>query len=254
LSRRRVWIAGVPADRVTMGEALARVEAASGREGTFRVLVTNANKAWQAARDAELRAALESAELAVPEWAMAWAARRLGIEGVEHVGGITLMARALEMAEARGRSVFLLGATPEVVGALARRLGQERPGLRLVGWHHGYLDDEAWEAVVAEIGSARPDLLFVAMGSPLQEMRIAELATRLPTLRVAMGVGGSFDVLAGLKRDAPRWARGRGLEWLYRLAQDPRRLWRRYLITNSWFVAAVLRQRSRGPGLADADG
>jgi N-acetylglucosaminyldiphosphoundecaprenol N-acetyl-beta-D-mannosaminyltransferase len=255
LSEGRAWIAGVPADRVTMGEALARVEAASGRDGTYRVLVTNANKAWQAAGDPELRAVLASAELAVPEWAMAWAARRLGMEGIHHVGGITLMARTLEMAEARGRSVYLLGAAPEVVGALAARLGQERPGLRLVGWHHGYLDNvEAWEAVVAEIGRARPDLLFVAMGSPLQEMRIAELAARLPTLRVAMGVGGSFDVMAGLKRDAPRWARGRGLEWLYRLAQDPRRLWRRYLITNSWFVAAVLRQRSQGPSLADTDG
>jgi N-acetylglucosaminyldiphosphoundecaprenol N-acetyl-beta-D-mannosaminyltransferase len=176
---------------------------------------------------------------------MAWAARRLGIDGVHHVGGITLMERLLDVAAARGRTVYLLGAAPDVVEALATRLGRERPGLRLVGWHHGYLDDDAWEAVVAELGQARPDLLFVGMGSPLQERRIAELAARLPALKVAMGVGGSFDVLAGRKKDAPAWARGRGLEWVYRLAQDPARLWRRYLVTNTWFVAAVARDRLR---------
>jgi N-acetylglucosaminyldiphosphoundecaprenol N-acetyl-beta-D-mannosaminyltransferase len=237
-----VWIAGVPVDAVSMEGAVERVEEAAGRDGAYRVVVTNANKAWQAARDPGLRAILEAAELVVPEWAMAWAARRLGIHGVHHVGGITLMARLLEVAESRGRSVYLLGAAPDVVEALATRLQRERPGLRLVGWHHGYLGDEAaWERVVATIERLRPDLLFVAMGSPLQELRIDDLAARLPTLRVAMGVGGSFDVLAGRKKDAPAWARGRGLEWLYRLAQDPTRLGRRYLVTNTWFVGTVLR-------------
>jgi N-acetylglucosaminyldiphosphoundecaprenol N-acetyl-beta-D-mannosaminyltransferase len=243
----RTRIAGVPADAVSLEEAVERVDRAAAGEtgGPYRVLVTNANKAWQAARDPRLREILESAELAVPEWAMAWAARRLGIDGVRHVGGITLMVRLLEVAEARGRSVYLLGGRPEVVHALAARLGRERPGLRLVGWRDGYGEDDAWETVVAEIGELRPDLLFVALGSPLQELRIDELARRLPTLRVAMGVGGSFDVLSGTKKDAPAWARGRGLEWLYRLAQDPSRLWRRYLVTNTWFLAAVMRDRLR---------
>ncbi len=242
---RRVRVAGVPVDPVSMAEAVALVDRAAVGGRPFCVLVTNANKAWQAAGDPALAAALESADLAVAEWAMAWAARRLGIQGVHHVGGITLMARLLDVAEARGRSVYLLGAGPDVVDELASKLARERPSLRLVGWHHGYLDDEDWESVVAEIAGLRPELVFVAMGSPLQERRITELATRLPTLRVAMGVGGSFDVLAGRKKDAPRWARGRGLEWLYRLAQDPARLWRRYLVTNSWFVGRVLRDRLR---------
>lgn len=244
----RPYIAGVPADAVTFEEAVERVDRAAsgaGGDGAYRVLVTNANKAWQAARDPRLLGILESAELAVPEWAMVWAARRLGIAGVHHVGGIRLMARLLEVAETRGRSVYLLGGRREVVDALAARLGRERPALRLVGWRDGYPDDDGWDATVAEIGELRPELLFVAMGSPLQELRIDELARRLPSLRVAMGVGGSFDVLSGQKKDAPAWARGRGIEWLYRLAQDPARLWRRYLITNSWFVATVLRERLR---------
>jgi N-acetylglucosaminyldiphosphoundecaprenol N-acetyl-beta-D-mannosaminyltransferase len=241
--RGRVRIAGVPVDAITMAEAVERVDRAVLGGKPYRVLVTNANKAWQAARDERLGEILDRADLAVPEWAMAWAARRLGIPGVHHVGGITLMVRLLDLAAARGRSVYLLGGRRVVVDALAARLKRERPGLRLVGWHDGYAEGDAWEPVVAEIGELRPDLLFIAMGSPLQEVRIAELAELLPTLRVAMGVGGSFDVLAGLKKDAPAWARGRGLEWLYRLAQDPLRLSRRYLVTNTWFVGRVLRER-----------
>lgn len=242
---RRVRIAGAPADALSLEDAVERVVGAVAGDRPYRVVVTNANKAWQAARDPRLRDALDSADLAVPEWAMAWAARRLGLDGVEHVGGITLMMRLLAEADSRGLSVYLLGARADVVELLATRLRRERPALRLVGWHHGYPDDATWQMIVDELADLRPDLLFVAMGSPLQELRIAELAKRLAGLRVAMGVGGSFDVLAGRKKDAPAWARGRGLEWLYRLAQDPRNLWRRYLVTNTWFVATVVRDRLR---------
>lgn len=221
--------------------------------GRARILVVNANKAWLARRGDRLREILERAELVIAEWAMAWAAERLGREGVGHVGGITLMMRLLEEAEAEGWSVYLLGARPEVVSALAERLRRDRPGLRLAGWHHGYLDDESNAKVREELARLRPDLLFVAMGSPLQEYWIDEGWAELGA-RVALGVGGSFDVLAGLKKDAPEWARGRGLEWLYRLKQDPRRLWRRYLVTNSWFVLRVWRERLFGPPARTAAG
>lgn len=225
-----------------MEQAVQCVRTGAAGDRPYLVLVTNANKAWQAARDALLRDILDSADLAVPEWAMAWAGRRLGLRRVQHVGGITLMVRLLAQAQADRHSVFLLGAAPDVLAELVSRLRRERPLLRLAGFHHGYFGDAGWEDVVAAIGDARPHYLFVALGSPAQEYRISELAGRLPTLRVAMGVGGSFDVLAGRKKDAPGWARGRGLEWLYRLAQDPRRMWRRYLVTNTWFIQRVIRE------------
>jgi N-acetylglucosaminyldiphosphoundecaprenol N-acetyl-beta-D-mannosaminyltransferase len=221
-----------------------------GGERRCRILVVNANKAWLARREPRLLELLAGAELVIPEWAMVWAAERLGVAGVHHIGGITLMARLLEEAEGAGWSVYLLGARPEVVEALAARLRRERPELRLVGWHHGYLDGASGPRVREELATLRPDLLFVAMGSPLQEYWIDD-AWGGPGARVALGVGGSFDVLAGLKRDAPGWARGRGLEWAYRLAQDPRRLWRRYLVTNGWFVWRVWRERWRGRGAAE---
>lgn len=252
----REWIAGVPVDRGDLEGAVdtvRRVLAGPDPGIRCRILVVNANKAWLARRDERLRGVLEGAELVIPEWAMVWAAERRGVEGIAHVGGITLMVRLLEEAEREGWSVYLLGARDEVVGALAERLGRERPGLRVVGWHHGYLDDEASARVRGELAALRPDLLFVAMGSPLQEYWI-DAAWGEPGARVALGVGGSFDVLAGLKKDAPGWARGRGLEWVYRLVQDPRRLWRRYLVTNSWFVGRVLSERWRGSKGGDVVG
>lgn len=234
-------------DALDMAGAVREVRGALAGGKRCRILVVNANKAWLARRDERLRGILEGAELVIPEWAMVWAAARLGLEGIHHIGGITLMVRLLEEAEAEGWTVYLLGARPEVVDALAERLGSERPALRVVGWHHGYLDEEGTARVRAELAELRPDLLFVAMGSPLQEYWIDE-GWGEHGARVALGVGGSFDVLAGLKRDAPAWARGRGLEWLYRLAQDPRRLWRRYLVTNSWFLWEIARGRLRRGG------
>ncbi|HEX7120550.1 MAG TPA: WecB/TagA/CpsF family glycosyltransferase [Longimicrobiales bacterium] len=240
----RVRILGSPADAVTMDGAVAVVERAVAGGGRCRILVTNANKAWLARRDARLRAILEAAELVVPEWATVWAARRLRRPTLHHVGGFTLMVRLLDEAERRGWSTYYLGATAEVVDRLVARLRRERPKLRIVGHHHGYLDAALDRSVRREIAAARPELLFVAMGSPLQEYWIDDAWPELGA-SVALGVGGSFDVLAGVKADAPAWARGRGLEWLHRLAQDPRRYWRRYLVTNAWFVGAVLAERVR---------
>lgn len=235
---------GLPVDAIDMDAAVAHIAAAIRERRPLRAVVTNANKSWLATRDARLRAALEAADLVVPEWATSWAAGVVGLKGVAHVGGIRLMQRLLAEAPARGWSVYLLGARPEVVETLAARLRREQPALRLVGWHHGYLDEEAEAHVRRELADLRPDLLFAGMGSPRQELWLQALPRDAGPL-VTLGVGGSFDVLSGHKRDTPTWMRGRGLEWLFRLSQDPRNLWRRYLVTNPWFVARVLAERVR---------
>jgi N-acetylglucosaminyldiphosphoundecaprenol N-acetyl-beta-D-mannosaminyltransferase len=239
----RPRVAGLPVDPLTMDEAIAAIADRIAAGGLHRVVISNANKAWLAARNPELRRIIEGADLVIAEYATAWAAKRLGIEGVAHVGGLTLMMRLLASAPRRGWSVYLLGARPDVVRALAARLRAESPGLRLAGHHHGFLDAAREGAVRAELAQRRPDLLFVAMGSPRQEQFMLRLEPGMA--RVAIGVGGSFDVLAGVKRDAPAWMRGRGLEWLFRLSQDPAHLWRRYLVTNPWFVWQVYRSAWR---------
>jgi N-acetylglucosaminyldiphosphoundecaprenol N-acetyl-beta-D-mannosaminyltransferase len=239
----RPRVAGLPVDPLTMEEAIARIAERIAIGGLHRVVVSNANKAWLAARHAELRRIIEEADLVIAEYATAWGAKRLGIDGVTHVGGLTLMMRLLATAPQRGWSVYLLGARPDVVGALVARLRAESPRLNLAGQHHGYLDAAREEQVRAELAERQPDLLFVGMGSPRQEQFMVRLEPGMA--RVAIGVGGSFDVLAGAKRDAPPWMRGRGLEWLFRLAQDPANLWRRYLVTNPWFVWQVYRSAWR---------
>jgi len=118
------------------------------------------------------------------------------------------------------------------------------PKLQIVGWHHGFFTVEEDFAIRNEIAALHPDLLFVALGSPRQEFWIAQHLPELGT-PVCMGVGGSFDVLAGIKRDAPDWIRALAAEWLFRLVQDPGNLWRRYLITMPWLLKKVLAELSR---------
>jgi N-acetylglucosaminyldiphosphoundecaprenol N-acetyl-beta-D-mannosaminyltransferase len=223
---------------------LAGHAVADGRR--LRIAVTNANKCYLAARDPSLRAFLESADLVVPETAVVWGARVLGRRGVEPVWGVVLAERLLAEADRLGWSVFMLGARADVSDRAAAVVRERFPRLRLAGHHHGYLSDPAICArVVRELEQARPDLLLVAMGSPLQERFLAELPGDAAP-RISLGVGGTFDVLAGVREPAPSWIRGSGLEWLWRSAQSPRLL-ARYLIVNPWFVGAVLRERLLGP-------
>jgi N-acetylglucosaminyldiphosphoundecaprenol N-acetyl-beta-D-mannosaminyltransferase len=137
---------------------------------------------------------------------------------------------------------YFLGAKPYVVELLGRKLGATNPRLPIAGIRSGYFDRDQEEQVVAEINRSGAAILFVAMGSPRQELWVDRNRNSL-RVRVALGVGGTFDILAGIKKDTPDWLRHGG-EWIYRLAQDPRNLWKRYLKTNPWFVYRVLCERA----------
>jgi N-acetylglucosaminyldiphosphoundecaprenol N-acetyl-beta-D-mannosaminyltransferase len=210
------------------------------------IVVVNANKLYQMAGSDDLRRIVTSAELIIPEWAMVWAARRLGLPPLVHSGGLLVARAFLPFAEAHGLRPFFLGATPETMAALVARVQQDYPRLEIAGAHHGYLSDPEVEArVIDQIHRTAPDVLFVGMGSPAQERWIAARRDTLG-VPVSIGIGGSFDVLSGRKPDTPAWARGRGLEWLYRLEQDPMAYGRRYVVTNSWFVVQVFKAILRG--------
>ncbi|HEX8626657.1 MAG TPA: WecB/TagA/CpsF family glycosyltransferase, partial [Catenuloplanes sp.] len=146
----------------------------------------------------------------------------------------------LERAERHGYSVYFLGATDEVLSAMVDRLRAQHPRLRISGRCNGYFPMSEATRVAADIRAARPDLLFVGMTSPRKELFLEQWGGHIGA-HVCHGVGGSFDVLAGVTRRAPRLWRRLGLEWLYRVKQEPRRLWRRYLTTNVAFVALLTR-------------
>lgn len=242
----RVTILGCPVDRVSTADALKWIENAI-RERTPRLIaVLNANKLYLMSRNKDLSRIVAGAGLIIAEWAVVWGARMLKLPPVPHSGGILVMKDFIPLAAERGYRPYFLGATNDVVSALAAKLRNDHPSLTIAGFHDGYLSSpEIEREVISDIQRTKPDVLFVAMGSPKQELWIASHAAELG-VPVSIGVGGSFDVLAGLKKDTPDWARGHGLEWLYRLVKSPRSYWRRYLTTNTWFVSRVLRARLFG--------
>jgi len=207
--------------------------------------VVNAAKVVEATRDDKLRRVLDEADLVTADgMSIVWASCLLGKRLKQRVTGIDLFERLVSHAAATGLSVFLLGAREESVRGAVERFTSLYPGLRLAGYSNGYFRPSESHAVAEAIRQSRADLLFVAMGSPAQEYWIAANLARTGA-RFALGVGGSFDHLSGLARRAPTWMQRTGLEWAYRLAHEPRRLWKRYAKYNPAFVVGFVRQYLR---------
>ena len=227
--------------RETVEEITRRIKA-----GVFtQHVVVNVAKLVNMRKDAALRASVESCDIInIDGMGVVWGARLLGHDVPERVAGVDLFHELLAMSAREGFSVYLLGATEEVVARVAQVVRTRYPDLRIAGFHHGYFwDDE--QAVVNKIKASGADLLFVAITSPKKEKFIAKWRNQLG-VKFVMGVGGTFDVVAGKVRRAPRWMQRIGLEWLFRLLQEPRRLGRRYLVTNGKFLWYILRAKMTG--------
>ena len=233
----RIDFLDCPVDSFTMPEAVDHLCHCVEKGQFHQIVPVNANKLWQMAQDPKLADIVKKAEMVIPEYAVVWGAKKLGTPLRGHVGGVMLLKEILPVANEKGFRLYFLGAKDEVVNLMVENLRKQYEKLQIVGWHNGYLDAASEAKVLTEIQTLQPDMLFVAMGTPRQEYWIRQNRDQLP-VSVCMGVGGSFDVLAGIKKDAPAWTR-KGFEWLYRLVQDPRNLWKRYLITNPWFVYHV---------------
>jgi N-acetylglucosaminyldiphosphoundecaprenol N-acetyl-beta-D-mannosaminyltransferase len=183
-----------------------------------------------------------------------WALRASGQAAPERVAGVDLMARLMEAAAERGLSVYFLGAKPDVVRTLAERSRARHPGLRIAGFRDGYFGPSEHSEIVEEIRDSGAHMLFVGMPTPFKETWCERHRQRLD-VPVIMGVGGSFDVLAGFIKRAPHWVQALGLEWCWRLLMEPRKLWKRYLATNSEFIWLAGREIvSRRLGWAPSQG
>jgi N-acetylglucosaminyldiphosphoundecaprenol N-acetyl-beta-D-mannosaminyltransferase len=237
---------GIPIAPLTMEQALDAVESAIRERRRLLIGVVNAAKIVNMRRDPELRDSVLSADLILADgMSVVWAGRLLGGRLPERVAGIDLMNEMLRRGEQRGWRIFALGATQAVLDRAVARMRADQPRLEVVGQHHGYFGAGDEEALAQSIRNARADVLLVAMTSPKKERFLARWAETLQ-VPVCHGVGGSFDVLAGDVERAPAaWQRW-GLEWLYRVKQEPGRLWRRYLVTNALFCALVLAELLRG--------
>jgi N-acetylglucosaminyldiphosphoundecaprenol N-acetyl-beta-D-mannosaminyltransferase len=234
-------VVGCRIDRLDMEATLTRCEELIASGGPAQHVAINAAKLVAMQHDEELRRIIaECALVSADGQAVVWASRLLGDPLPARVAGIDLMHELLGLSERKGYRVFLLGAKKDVLDQAVANAREMYPGVQIVGVRDGYFDDDEADAVAASIQAAAPDILFVAMPSPRKEYWLAQYGTQI-TVPFVMGVGGSVDVLAGRTRRAPRVLQRVGLEWAYRLAQEPRRLFKRYLVGNVRFCVLVLR-------------
>jgi N-acetylglucosaminyldiphosphoundecaprenol N-acetyl-beta-D-mannosaminyltransferase len=244
----RARVLGCEIDRLDMHEALERCERHIEARVPAQHMAVNAAKVVAMQDDTELLRLVNSCEIVTADGqAVVWASRLLGDPLPTRVTGIDLMYELIALAERNGYGVYVLGGRSEVLEQAVARMRGRHPGLRIVGHRDGYFAQQEERDVVAAIRRTKPDLLFVAMPSPGKERFIGRWREELD-IPFCMGVGGSIDVIAGVTRRAPRPLQRLGLEWAYRLAQEPRRLLRRYLVSNWRFVALTLRQAAAGAG------
>ena len=237
-----VQMLGVRIDNMTQGHALEYIEnTIDGLVGPVQIAFVNADCLNKAVAHREYRRTLNSTSLVLADGiGVKIAGSLLSRPTRQNVNGTDLFPHLCQMLNRKAGKLFLLGARPEVVEALANRLRIEYPSLSLCGAADGYFADE--DVQVKQIADAAPDVLLVAMGSPIQEQFISRNADRLGA-KVSIGVGGLFDFYSGRIRRAPRWMRDSGLEWVYRLIQEPGRMWKRYLVGNFVFLAYTLAEK-----------
>ena len=219
----RVNILGVDVDAVTMAEAVDVVRRAMDTRAGVMVATANAEMLMRATHDEELRRILNASALVVPDGAgTVWAARHLGHAMPERVAGYDLAQELLRCAPAEGRRVYFFGSAPGVAEKAKAKAEQIYPGIEIVGVRNGFFSPADNAAIIAEIRAARPDLLLVALGVPKQEKWIAAHLAELD-VPVAIGVGGTLDVMAGVMKRAPHWMQKAKLEWLFRGLMQPKR-------------------------------
>lgn len=242
--RNRVRVVGAPIDVLTWRDAIERVSAWVRARQSRVVCICNVHSVVTARHDAAFQRAIEECDLATPDGApVAWMLRRLADRGQERINGPDLMWRYCAEAARRGEAIYLYGGAQTTLDALVRRLSDAFSGLRLVGAEsppYRQLTETEDAAAVGRINASGAGIVFVSLGCPKQELWMTAHRDRIQA--VMIGVGAAFDYHAGTIKRAPLWMQEAGLEWLYRLLSEPRRLWRRYLVTNTVFMIGAARQ------------
>lgn len=244
VAREQGNIFGVLIDALGWGDVLAQIGRwAQNRESRY-ICICNVHSVVSAYGDANFQDVINGADMATPDGApVAWMLRRLGYMGQQRINGPDLMWRYCEQVQARAEPIFFYGSSEETLFTLKAKLLAAFPTLKIAGaisppFRALTPDEDA--AIVEQINTSGAGVVFVSLGCPKQELWMAKHRGRINA--VMIGVGAAFDYHAGTIRRAPKWMQDCGLEWFYRLASEPRRLWRRYLVTNTMFVLLAVRQ------------
>jgi N-acetylglucosaminyldiphosphoundecaprenol N-acetyl-beta-D-mannosaminyltransferase len=244
----RVEVLGVNVSVINMQDAIAAVEAWIASRSRTYVCITGAHGVIESQTDAELRGIHNRAGLVTPDgMPLVWVSRLLGHRRTSRVYGPDLMRALTAVSATKGYRQFYYGGNDGVAALLAATMARQHPGLVVCGTHtppFRKLTAEEDAAVVETINTAKPDIVWVGLSTPKQEYWMASHMGRIDA-PVMIGVGAAFDFLTGLKRQAPPWMQRSGLEWLFRLVSEPRRLWRRYASIVPRFIALAAAQLMR---------
>ena len=245
---QRVDVLGVHVSAINPTMALEQIAEWVDRGDRQYVCVTGVHGVTESRRDPELQSIHNASGLTTPDgMPMVWCGRWAGARWMRRVYGPDLMLEVVTEAAKRGWSSYFYGSTDATLSALVSNLSKRIPGMNVAGTYappFRPLTPEEDAAVVERINAARPDLVWVGLSTPRQERWMAAHRSVLDA-PVLLGVGAAFDFHAGAKRQAPKWMQRSGLEWLFRLLSEPRRLWRRYLVGNSTFLWGIARRRPR---------
>jgi len=233
-------------DNLSMEETLDIVNKSIQQGEHIHHSVVNAGKIVLMQKDIQLRESVNNADIINADGqAVVWASKVLNQPIKERVAGIDLMENLVELAHEKGYKIYCLGAKEEIVSKVIQDYKKKYSDNLFAGYRNGYFFKEEEREIAKDIAQSGANILFVAISSPKKENFLYENRKLLSKVCFIMGVGGSFDVIAGKVKRAPLWMQNYGLEWFYRFLQEPKRMWKRYLVGNSKFIFLVLREKFR---------
>ena len=234
----------IPLNVLTMDETIEKIEEAILLDKQIHHCAINAGKVVKIQNDITLKESVISSDIINADgMSILWAARFLGYKIHERVAGIDLMENLIMIAHEKKYSCFFLGAKEEVVKKIVHDYSFKYSKSIVAGFRNGYYDDDDEEGIIKKIVDSNANFLFVGITSPKKEILLNKYKNELKNINLIMGVGGSFDVIAGFVNRAPKFMQNIGLEWFYRFVQEPRRMWRRYLIGNIKFIIIIIKAR-----------
>lgn len=243
---KNIQILNTVIHNLTMDETLALVDEAIENKSQIHHVVVNAGKIVQMQRDNALRESVTGSDIINADGqAVVWASKILKKPLKERVAGIDLMKNLVALAAEKNYKVYLFGAKEEVVTSVANLYTNQYNNNIVAGYRNGYFNPEEEEQIAKDIAASGAQMLFVAISSPIKENFLFKYKEILKDVNLIMGVGGSFDVEAGITKRAPLWMQNSGLEWFYRFLQEPKRMWKRYLVGNSKFISLVIQEKFR---------
>lgn len=243
MNRNRITVCDIPVDALTMQQTIDLIDRAIQDKKSIHHVVINAVKVVNAQKDHELKDSIINCDIINADGqGIIWASRILNKPLPERVAGIDLMENLVALAAQKKYRIFFLGAKEEILSKVINVYSDKYGNDIIAGYSNGYFKIEKEDELARQIAESRADILFVAMSSPKKEIFLNTYKNLIQTPFI-MGVGGSFDVVAGLVKRAPKWMQDYGLEWFYRTMQEPGRMWKRYLFGNTAFIYLVLKEK-----------